>query len=81
MNTWRQHRRITFLFVTKHDYLCGACGCPELRQDPSADFCIAHQQEIHAFQRWLEAPNEGCSSAAPSFDFERSYLSVRHRPA
>src|SRR5579875_3324651 len=68
--------------MSEHDELCGACGCPEARQDPSADFCPEHQQEVDSFRRWLDAPNEGCSSAAPSFDLERNYLSLwRRRPA
>jgi hypothetical protein len=53
MHTQRQHLRIIFLFVSEQDVLCGACGCPEPRQDMSAEFCPNHQWEIQEFQRWL----------------------------
>jgi hypothetical protein len=70
-----------FQFVSEQDLLCGACGCPEQRQDTSAEFCLNHQREIHAFERWLAGTDKVCWPAASSFDFERGFLSVRQRPA
>ena len=64
----------------EQDEICSACGCPESCR-PGGEYCDEHQRQVEAFQRWLEAPNEGCSSAAPAFDLERNFLMVRHRPA
>jgi hypothetical protein len=47
----------------------------------SAEFCLNHQREIHAFERWLAGTDKVCWPAASSFDFERGFLSVRQRPA
>jgi hypothetical protein len=66
--------------VSEQEVLCGACGCPELRQDADAEFCLSHQQEIHAFQRWLAGTDKVCWPAASAFDFDRSFLNARHRP-
>jgi hypothetical protein len=42
-----------FLFMSKQDALCAASGCPELREDVSAEFCAKHAREIEEFERWL----------------------------
>jgi hypothetical protein len=82
MHTSRQHLRLIFEVVSEqHDLLCGACGCPELRMEPSAEFCVDHQREVQAFQRWLAGTDKVCWPVASSFDFERSFLSARQRPA
>jgi hypothetical protein len=81
MHTRRQHLRPIFLFVSEQDVLCGACGCPEPRQDSNAEFCPDHQREVHAFHRWLAGTDKVSWPAASSFDSERSFLSVRKRPA
>jgi len=68
--------------VSQHDDLsCRAFGCCELRQDVRAEFCLNHQRQIHAFERWLAGTDKVCWPVASSFDFERGFLSVRQRPA
>ena len=66
--------------MSEQDVSCTAFGCGEPRQNMNAEFCLNHQRQIHAFQRWLEGADEGCWPAAPSFDFERSFWSGRQRP-
>jgi hypothetical protein len=67
--------------VSEQDVLCGACGCPEPREDMSAEFCLKHERELQAFERWLSGTDKVCWPAASSFDSERSFLSARQRPA
>jgi hypothetical protein len=81
MHTRRQYLRLMFLFVSEQDVLCRACGCPELRQDMSTEFCPDHQWEIREFQRWLAGTDRVPWQAGSSFDSERRFLSVRQRPA
>jgi hypothetical protein len=47
----------------------------------SAEFCDQHEQEIHAFERWLAGTDKVAWQAGSSFDSERRFLSVRQRPA
>ena len=67
--------------MSEQDVACGALNCSEPRQDISAEFCLSHQRQIHAFQRWLEGADERAWPGAPSFDFERNFWGARQRPA
>jgi hypothetical protein len=67
--------------MSKQDHLCAASGCPELREDPSAEFCINHERDIQDFERWLAGTDKVAWQAGSSFDSERRFLSVRQRPA
>ena len=69
------------MVVSEHDLLCGACGCPESRENMNAEFCPDHQQEIHEFQRWLAGTDRVAWQAGSSFESERRFLSARQRPA
>lgn len=66
--------------MSEDETLCDAGGCPELRYGTSSEFCLNHQREIIAFQRWLDGADEGCWPAPPSFDFERSFWATGQRP-
>jgi hypothetical protein len=68
--------------MSQHDDLsCRAFGCCEPRQDICAEFCLNHERQIHAFERWLDGVEERCWPAARSFDFERDFWSGPQRPA
>jgi hypothetical protein len=67
--------------MSNQDDLCAVSGCPELREDASAEFCTKHEQEIHEFDRWLAGTDKVAWQAGSSFDSERRFLSVRQRPA
>jgi hypothetical protein len=66
--------------MSEQDDLCGAGGCPELREDVDAEFCAKHEQEIHGFEQWLAGTDKVAWQAGSSFDSERRFLSVRQRP-
>jgi hypothetical protein len=81
MHTRPQHLRLIFWWVSERDVLCGACGCPELREHIDADFCRDHQREIREFQRWLAGTGRVPWQPGSSFESERRFLSARQRPA
>ena len=80
MQTRSQHQRLNFRLVSEQEVLCAAFGCPEPRQDASAEFCPAHQREIQEIQRWLADTHKIGWPGASAFDFERRFLDVRQRP-
>ncbi len=67
--------------MSEQDVLCGASGCPELREHVSAEFCAKHEREIQEFERWLAGTDRVAWQAGSSFDSERRFLSARQRPA
>jgi hypothetical protein len=81
MHTRHQHLRLNFVWVSEQDVLCGACGCPEPRENANAEFCHNHQRDIDEFERWLAGTDRVAWQAGSSFESERRFLSARQRPA
>jgi hypothetical protein len=81
MHMSRQHRRISFLFMSERDDTCMAFRCCEPRQSTGAEFCGKHQGLMDEFRHWLAGADDGGCPVARAFDAERGTWSAQRRTA